>query len=255
MADPVIPAAAAPNAPAPGTPAAAVTPVVDPAKPTGLDGITKEGLQELYKRTPQMFKEAGIVVEPVKVVDPPKPPEPIKSAAPKYGDVEIKLAADVPFNKEAIDDYLTHAKTIGLSASQAQAEIDFNVAQYRKQANPPGQPKPKTPTEIDAENVAILKQDPEFAKDFDKNMELARRAAVKFGDKDLIGRMTTSDPVLVKHLYRLGKADAETPTAQGGVPRTGSEGEQTTEQAAKTQEDYFNKRYPNSPSMSKRTSA
>lgn len=256
MADPIVPPVA-PNAPAPGSPA-----VVDPTKPTGLDGITKEGLQELYKRTPQMFKDAGIVIEPVKVVEPVKavepvkPPEPIKSAAPKYGDVEIKLAADTPFNNEAVASYLEHAKTIGLTAQQVQGEIDFNVAQYRKQmANLPGQPKPKTLTEIDAENVAILKQDPEFAKDFDKNMELARRAAVKWGEKDLIGRLTTSDPVLVKHLYKLGKADAEMPTAQGGLPRTGSEGEQTPEQVAKTEEDYFSKRYPNSPSMSKRTSA
>lgn len=255
MTDPIVPPVEPPKVPAPETPAV-VPPVVDPTKPAGLDGLTSAQLKELYSRTPQLFKDAGIVVEPVKVVEPPKAPEPPKSVAPKYGDVEIKLAADVPFNAEAINDYLAHAKTIGLSATQAQAEIDFNVAQYRKQqANPPGQPKLKTPTEIDAENVAILKQDPEFAKDFDKNMELARQAAVKFGDKDLINRMTTSDPVLVKHLYRLGKADAETPTPQGGVPRTGSEGEATPEQAAKTQEEYFNKRYPNSPSMSKRTSA
>ena len=248
----------------PASQAPAQTPVVPPQeaakppeapKPAGLDGMTKEQLRELYARTPQLFKDAGIVVEPVKVVEPPKPPEPPKSAAPKYGDVEIKLAEDVPINKEGIESYLTHAKTIGLTAQQVQAEIDFNVAQYRKQANPPGQPKPKTAAEIDAENVATLRQDPEFAKDFDKNMELARRAAVKFGDKDLIGRLTTSDPVLVKHLWKIGKADAETTTAQGGVPRTGSEGEATPAEAAKAEEEYYDKRYPNSPTMSKRASA
>lgn len=254
MVDPIVPPVVPPKAPAPETPAV-VPPVVETPKAISLEGLTKEQLKELYVRTPQLFKDAGIVAEPVKVVEPPKPPEPPKRVNPKYGDVEIKLADDIPFNEETVKTYLEHAKTLGLTAQQAQGEIDFNVAQYRKQANPPGQPKPKTPTEIDAENVAILKQDPEFAKDFDKNMELARRAAVKWGDPALVNRLTTSDPVLVKHLYKLGKADAETPTAQGGVPRTGSEGTQTPAEAAKTEEEYFSKRYPNSPSMSKRSSA
>ncbi len=223
--------------------------------PTGLDSFTADQLKEFYKRSPQMFEDAGIVAkkEEKKVEPPPEkkeePPKPAVSAAPKYGEVEIKLPDDVPVNREAVDRYLVHAKEIGLDVKQVQAEIDFQTKDAREalKRQPPKEP---TPAEVDAANVAKLKADPEFGgsdEKFKENMEIARRAAVKFGDKETLNRLVTSDPVWVKHFLKIGLADGEDKTPRGpnrtgieGEPEEGSDDKQTT---------YLKQRYPHPSSQ------
>lgn len=228
------------------------------AGPTGLDRLTPEDLKKLYDRSPQMFKDAGIV--PKEEAKPPEKKEapkeekkveapPTASAAPKYGDVEIKLPTDVKVNADAVASYLAHAKEIGLSPQQVQAEIDFQTKQARAAlaASQPKAPAP-APEEVDAANVGRLKADPEFGKDFEANMDLARRAAVKFGDKETLAKLATSDPVLVKHFWKLAKADAEDQT-RAGPNRNGEEDKREEEDLDPRSETYLRRRYKNSPGM------
>jgi hypothetical protein len=158
--------------------------------------------------------------------------------------VEIKLPDDVPVNRAVVDRYLAHAKEVGLTPKQIQAEIDFQTQTARETMK--AQPKAKSQQEIEAEqdaaNVALLKADKEFGSKYDENMEIARRAAVKFGDKELLGRLRTSDPVLVRHFWKLGLADVEDST-RGAPNRNGIEDEQSTQQ------EHLKSRYPNSPTM------
>lgn len=229
--------------------------VEEPAKPTGLDGFTTEQLKALYSKSPQMFEEAGIVKKPEPKVEPKieKPPEPQSAAPVVYEGKEIKLAEDVPVNKEAVAAYLAHAKEIGLSPEQAQKEIDFQVKQYRDSVAK--EPKPKTPevirAEQDAANVAVLKADKAFSgakgEKYGANMELARRAAVQYGDADLLERLKTSDPVLIRHFLKLGKANAEDTSEPGGAPRSGIEGEEVE----KGRQAGLRARYRNTPQMFK----
>lgn len=218
-------------------------------KPFGLDGLTKVQLQELYKKTPQLFEEAGIVPkkeekpEEKKVEEPPKP----QSAAPVvYEGTEIKLPTDVPVNAEVVKEYLAHAKEQGHTAKQVQGTIDFQTKQARdaikrEQDRVAKQP---TPVEIDAANVATLKADKEFGPKYDENMELARRAALKRGDNDLLERLRTSDPVLVKFLWKIGRDDAEDST-RGPPNRNGEE----SKDEKQTEIEQNKRRYPNSPTL------
>jgi len=226
------------KADAPQAPAQETKP--DEAKsPAGLDGFNKEQLMALYKKSPQMFEEAGIVKKEV-----PPTPEPPKSAALAMDGVEIKLPADFENNRAVVESYLAHAKEIGLSPKQVQAEIDFQAKRAREVMA--AQPKPKTPVELQAEadavNVGKLKQ--EFGTKYDENMDVARRAAAKYGDPELLARLNTSDPVLVKHFLKIGKADAED-TTNKAPNRNGNE----TEDAEAEQAAYMKRRYPNTPSM------
>ena len=102
---------APPQAPAQAAPDTKEVPPEVKAGPTGLDGFTADQLKEFYKKSPQMFEEAGIVqkkeepkAEPPAKKDEPAPP-PV-SAAPKYGDTEIKLPDDVPVDRAVVDAYL-----------------------------------------------------------------------------------------------------------------------------------------------------
>lgn len=237
--------------------------------PAGLHSFTKEQLQEFYKKSPEMFVEAGIV-EKKQEKKEEKPAQETKpadkkgeSAAPtpkvaKYADKEIKLPEDVPLNEQAVGTYFDHWKEVGFSPEQVQREVDFMAdrARAEKKAIEEKARKAETPLERakreDAENVAALKADPEFGKDFDKNMEIARRAAAKYFTKDVLARMLTSDPLLIKQAWNLGKLDKEDRTAEGGQARTGEEGEQAKkEQEAKDPRgpSQLRKRYSNSPGM------
>jgi len=217
------------------------TPETSTQVATGLDSLTAKDLQDLYKKSPQMFE--GLVKEKeAPKVEPKETPKPDKSAAPLSLDgVEIKLPNDVPVNLGEVEAYIHHAKEIGLDAKQVQAQIDFQTAQARKVLA--SRPQQKTPEQIDAENVASLKK--EFGEKYDENMDIARRAAVEFGDPDLLIRLKTSDPVLVKHLLKIGLKNKEATTPKGGVPRTGNEGEEEE----KKRQDAQRQRYPRSPQM------
>lgn len=204
------------------------------AKPTGLDGMTPEALQALYKQSPEMFK--GIVPE-AKKVEEVKPPV---SAAPKYGDTELKIPEGVPFQKEVLATYLEHAKEVGLTPQQVQKQIDFQVKLYNQQNPPKTDPKAE-----DAANVATLKA--EFGTEYDKNIEIARQAAAKFGDPALLEKLKTSDPVLIKHFLKIGKADADDVTPQGGKPRTGNEADDEEKQKQDQMKQRYN--HPNSRTM------
>lgn len=210
------------------------------AQPQGLDGFTPEKLKEFYSKSPQMFEEAGIV--PKKEEKPVEVAKPAQSAAPVLDGTEIKLPEDVQVDRSAVDAYLAHAKEIGLNPKQVQAEIDFQVKQAREVLKRQA-PQP-TAQELDAANVARLKADKEFGAKYEENMEIARRAAMKFGDPELLEKLRTSDPVLVRHFYKLGKADAEDST-RGAPNRNGHE----TQDSEKSQQDYFRQRYPRSPQM------
>jgi len=213
--------------------------------PSGLDSIKAEDLKSLYSKSPQMFKDAGIVqAEPVL-----KPVELPQSAAPvAYEGIEIKFEKDVVVPKEVLDKYFVHAKANGLTPKQVQAEIDFQLERAREFTA--AQPKVKTSQELQLEqdglNVAALKADPVFGKAYEANMELARRAAAKFGDAELLERLRTSDPVLVRHFHKLGLADAEDGTRRG-QSRNGNESDEAD--PAKAQEAYMRRRYSRSPQM------
>lgn len=245
---------AAQQAPAQGKPGEEKPKVEEPNHtPAGLDAYTKEDLQKLYKNSPQLFE--GIVKEPEKK-EPEKKVEEVKPAAPQsaapvvYGEKEIKLPDDVPVDKEAVAAYLAHAKEVGLSPEQVQSQIDWQTKVAREAAAKEVKPKeaPKeilTAAQVDAENVAKLKGDKEFGgQNYEANMETARRAAVKFGDAEVLERLKTSDPVLVKTFWRLGKADAED-TTNHAPNRTGNE----TDDAEKAQKDHLKARFNNSPQM------
>lgn len=231
---------AKPQAPAQATSPTEVQTETPKPAPSGISDLTVEQLKELYKKSPEMFTEAGIAKKEEKAVPVQEPPKPQGAAPLKFGESELKLPEDVPVNRAAVEEYLAHAKEIGLSAAQVQREIDFNIKKYREMT---AQQKPPTPQEQDAANVAALKQ--EFGAEYDKNIEIARKAAAKFGDPDLLALLKTSNPVLVKHFLKLGKADAEDTTPARGEARTGIEEE------VNDQETNLRARYPNSPSMFK----
>lgn len=207
------------------------------AKPVTLEGMTPERLKEIYKSSPEMF--AGLIPE---VKEAPKDAPPPKSAAPKFGDVEIKLPEDVPTNPETIAAYLVHAKEVGLSPAQVQAEIDFQAKSYRavmaKQA-------PLTPAQQDAANVEVLKKD--FGASYDANMATARGAfdKIKGRHPDLEAKLKTSDPAYVKLLLELGNADRDDSTPNTGSSRNGNE----TDAAEKDAEKRLQERFNNSPQL------
>lgn len=203
-------------------------------KATGLDSLKPEDLKALYAKSPQMFE--GIV--PKK--EEQKPPPPPQSAAPVFDGKEIQLPTDVPINKEVVAAYLTHAKENGFSVAQVQADINFQAKQYREAQ---AKNAPPTPQEQDAANVAKLKT--EFGASYDANIEIARQAAAKFADPDLLEKLKTSDPVLIRHFLKLGKADADATTPNGGTPRNGNE----TDEEAKSEEQRQKARFPKSPQM------
>lgn len=244
MADEIKKPEEKPQAPAQETPK--VEEAAKPA-PSGMDAIDSTKLKELYAKSPQMFKEAGIIPEekPVeKKIEEPKKPE---SAAPLAMDgTEIKLPDDVPVNRAMVERYLAHAKEIGLNAKQVQAEIDFQTKQAREAFA--SQTKQPTAAEQhaaeDSANVAGLKADKEFGAAYDANMEISRRAAIKYADKEMLGKLTTSDPVLVRHFWKLGKLDADD-TTRGAPNRNGEENANADKAAA----DQMKSRYNNSPSM------
>lgn len=220
-----------------------------PATATGLDGMSKEALRELYKKSPELFDE----IVPPKVEEKKEPPVEKKEAPPKaesaapmlYEGTEVKLPIDVPVNKEAVARYLADAKANGLSPKQVQAQIDWNAKEARDYLA--ALPKPKAPEEVakeqDAANVAKLKAD--FGQEYDENMEIARQAAVQFADADLLAQMKTSNPVLVRHFLKLGKLNGIKPTPQGGAPRNGNE----TLDEEKSKDQQYRARYKNTPGM------
>lgn len=230
-------------------------PVVDDPKkeeakvgPTGLDGYTADQLKEFYKRSPQMFEEAGIVKkEEEKKVEPPPEkkvePPPAVSAAPKFGDVEIKLPDDVPVNRELVEKYLVNAKENGLTAKQVQAQIDFQTEAAREAIKRQPTPKVPTPEEVDTANVATLKA--KWGEKYEENMEAARRAAVKFAGSKMLSKLTTSDPDLVEHFLTLADKDAEDKTLRA-PNRNGNEG-QPDEDA--DPQSHLKSRYPHPTSQ------
>ena len=249
-----------PQAPADGK-APVVVPVVVPKvevtpTPAGLENFTVEKLKEFYSKSPQMFKDAGIIKEEVKPevkVEPVKPEVKVEtvqpqSAAPVVLDgVEIKLPEDVPVNRDAVAAYLLHAKENGLSPKQVQAEIDFMTNRSREAVKLARTQQPDPEEERrkqDAANVAVLKADKTFGANYEENMEIARQAAAKFADPELLERLKTSDPVLVRHFLKVGKADSEDRT-RGAPNRNGREGEDEARQRAKG----LRARFPNSPTM------
>lgn len=220
-----------------------------PATATGLDGMSKEALRELYKKSPELFDE----IVPPKVEEKKEPPvekktEPpaSQSAAPvMYEGTEVKIPADVPVDGESLKSRLANWKVLGFSPAQVQGQIDFEVQQYK--AHVAALPKPKAPEEVakeqDAANVAKLKAD--FGQEYDENMEIARQAAVQFADADLLAQMKTSNPVLVRHFLKLGKLNGIKPTPQGGAPRNGNE----TLDEEKSKDQQYRARYKNTPGM------
>lgn len=250
---------APPQAPAQGVPEPKV-PEQKPSeqKPTGLDGFTPDQLKEFYKKSPQMFEDAGIVpkkeAKPEEKKEEPKPPpaKPQSAAPVVYEGQEVKLPdpGDVPLDMVRLGRYLALAKENGLTPKQVQAEIDFQVGDARSEIKRRQMEESNKPTpqqiaiERDKVNVGILKADKEFGADFEKNFEMARQAAVKFGDPELLERLRTSDPVLVRHLWKIAKLDADdtTPSAPN---RTGNEGDKEE----KDQENYLKQRFPNSPTL------
>lgn len=206
----------------------------------GIEGMTPEKLQALYKQSPELFK--GVVPEPVKeekkIEAPPK-----QSAAPTLGDVEIKLPADVPVDRAALDARLALAKEVGLTPAQFQRQLDHEVALAREFYAK--QPKVQTPAEQDAANVAVLKKD--FGADYEANMATARGTfdKIKGRHPDLEAKLKTSDPAYVKLLLELGNADKDDVTPIRGDPRNGEE----TANAEKVAADSLKLRYPNSPQL------
>jgi hypothetical protein len=219
-------------------------------KPTGLDALTPEQLEALYDKSPDLFKKVKekVAAKPEGEKEKPKgdegqPKRDPQSAAPvAYEGQEIKLPQDLQVDREVLKSYLDHAKSIGLNPQQVQKELDFQFEGARQQMK--RQQAQQTAQEQDAANVAKLKQDKEFGAKYEENMEIARRAAKEFADPELLERLKTSDPVLVKHFWKIGMRNAEDHT-RGAPNRSGEE----DGQAEQEQADYLKKRYPNSPEM------
>ncbi len=219
-----------------------------PPQPTGIDGMNEEQLRALYSKTPELFEKIGLKKAEEKKVEEKKPEgkeaEPAKpqSAAPvvAYGGKSLKLPEDLQVDRDVLKGYLQHWNENGFSHEQVQRELDHYFGMYREQAARAAKAQPK-PEEIDAKNVAALKADKDFGKDFDKNMEIARQAAAKFGEPELLERLKTSDPVLVRHFWKIGMKDAEDTTPTGGKGRNGEE----DGEAEKTHQDSLASRYPN----------
>lgn len=224
-----------PKAQAPADAAAPKAEVIDTGKATGLVSMTREQLQDLYKKTPELFE--GVIPAPEKKVEEKKPEPTPQSAAPAYEGVEIKLPTDVPVNTELVNEYLKFAKENGLSPKVVQAQIDWQTNQARTYAKTQKTPE-AVMAEQDATNVGVLKK--EFGAKYDENMETARQAAKEFAGPEILERLKTSDPVLVRHFLQLGKKNAED-TTKHGAARTGDE----TAEADKAARDAQRARYPN----------
>ncbi len=211
-------------------------------KPTGLDSYTVDQLREFYKKSPEMFAEAGIVTKKETPEEKKSEPEKPQSAAPVvYAGKEIKLPTDVPVNYDLVKEFLEMAKKQGHSPEYVQDTVNWQTEQARKEIKRlESLPKEKTQVEIDAEtdtkNVASLKT--AWGPKYDENMEVARKAAVKYGDAEVLERLKTSDPVLIRHFLKLGKADAEDRTP-GAPNRSGEE----TPNEEKVKEDLMKQRY------------
>src|SRR2546426_11887351 len=129
MAEKIKKVEAPPQAPAQAAPdTKEVLPEVK-AGPTGLDGFTADQLKEFYKKSPQMFEEAGVVQKkeepkgetPAEKDEPAPPPG---SAAPKYGEKEIKPPDDVPVGRGVVDAYIPVAKEKRLHTPPGQSQDD-----------------------------------------------------------------------------------------------------------------------------------
>lgn len=144
---------------------------------------------------------------------PTPTPIPPLGQTPKAEEFAVTLPAGVNVDPKVLDRF--KAKWTGSPPEKrAQATVDFYV-ELQNEALKANEERVKA---YHAENLSKLKADPEFGKNFDANVEIARRPLVKFGDpefvKELVDSGMMNHPGFAKFLHKIGKGMQEdsTPT-------------------------------------------
>lgn len=151
-----------------------------------------------------------------------KPPE---GQTPAPEEFVPSLPKDVQIDAAALEKYKVLVKEQGLSAKAAQALLDFQLGITQEASKAAAEAQKAAVAAYEADCIKALKADKEFGANFDVNMEIAKKAVVKFGDDALIKELQAmglgSHPGLVKMFHRIGKAISEDSTT---LPRgTGPE--------------------------------
>lgn len=145
-----------------------------------------------------------------------KPAEPAKPAVPeKY---ELKLPEKSGLGQDAIEKVAAFAKERGLSQEQAQAILERDSAAVGSFA--------------EAQKLELQQKSTEWAKSaeadkeyggqyFKENIEISKRAVEKYASPELKQLLDSSGlgnhPEVIRHFYRVGRADGEDRLALPGV--------------------------------------
>jgi hypothetical protein len=165
----------------------------------------------------------------------PKAPE-TPAPPPPAAEVEFKVPEGEQVDEAFVKQFKETCKANGMTSKQAQAIVDLQygrTAEWRKQ-------EAARLKSIDSKNMEALKSDPDFgAAKFEENMEVAKKGFVQYGSPELTRKLTAmglqSDPEIVKHFYKLGKASGEGQTPRPPQPSP----------EAQTKEQELAARYPN----------
>lgn len=213
------------------TPAAPVVQGEKPAEQKPADQQAAKPAEQAAKSAEQSKEEApkGGGEKPAQEGQVAKPVE-----------ISIEVPKGVPVNEEHVKAYSKLAGEIGLTADQARKVADFQFG-LLKQAADDGA---ATTKKYEEHCIKALQQDPDFGgKNYEKNVEIAKLALVRFGSQALFDELVRlglgSHPGIIKMMHSVGNAIKE----DGASPRGGPVPVVETPQQAER------RRYPNSPGM------
>lgn len=204
----------------------------------GLETWTPEQLKGLYDKTPEIFEKAGIPLQKKEAAASGEKEKPKEGAAQPAG-LELKLPDGVPVDKEALEKFRAIMGDEKLTVPQkAQKLIDLQGEEYRKSVETAKQREARFDDEL-------KKIDPDFAKDFNANIELSKQGLVKFDKtgevaKRLVEIGAHKDPVLARYFRDVGRASSEAETKRP---------EHRPNKEAETEQDAYRARYDKSPEM------
>jgi len=152
-----------------------------------------------------------------------KPTEtPAPPAKPVQEEITVALPKDVSINPKRLDRFKAWAKEQGFTSKQAQAMIDLNSEFVKEDTAEFSKAQEQAVKEYHEKNLETLKKDPVFGKDFEKNVEIARRPLAKYATpeevKALVERGFMNEPTLARVLHKIGAAMGEDETHNSPAP-------------------------------------
>ena len=127
----------------------------------------------------------------------------------EYGLTAPEGVAKQVWNEQEVKDFSGLAHKLGLSKKSANALVSWQAERLSKAYEAQSQMADQAKTQA----VDSLKK--EWGGDFDKNVDLAKKAAQTFGGDELLSHPLSNDPAFIKAMARAGAAISEDKLAGG----------------------------------------